>query len=476
MNVMENKYILSDTVDKYINFMKQTFIHVLLFGFMLSGAVCPEVYADNMEPEGNIPALDATEAEKNRGRSGDSSWSMPSRLTLGGYGEAVMSRNFYSSNPFRYMYPESYKKDPGHGRFDLPHVVFFVGYELGKGWRMNAEIEFEHGGVEAAMEVEPEEGGEYEQEIERGGEVALEQFWIEKTFNRSLNLRMGHIIVPVGLTNGNHLPTQFFTVYRPEGENTIMPCTWHETGISLWGFLGKDWRYEAMLLPGLDSEFFNNRNWIKGGSASPYEFKIANTYAGAFRVDNYSVPGLRLGISGYYGHSFRNSLMPSYADKYDKVKGAVSIGSFDFEYNRHNWIARGYFDYGHLGDAKTISIYNRGLPKASPSPKTHIATEALCYGAEAGYDIFSRFQKLKQDHQKLYLFGRYEYYDSMFKTAEGLQNPDWCQRQIVTAGVNYFPTKDIVIKAQYSAGIMKDPFMNENSLSIGVAYAGFFTK
>jgi long-subunit fatty acid transport protein len=46
----------------------------------------------------------------------------------------------------------------------------------------------------------------------------------------------------------------------------------------------------------------------------------------------------------------------------------------------------------------------------------------------------------------------------------------------VTAGVNYFPTKDIVIKAQYSAGMMKDPFMNENSLSIGVAYAGFFTR
>ncbi len=409
-------------------------------------------------------------------RSTDSSIPKFSRLTLGGYGEVVMSRNFYSSNPFRYMYPESYKNDPSHGRVDLPHVVFFVGYEFGKGWRMNAEIEFEHGGVEAAMEVEPEEGGEYEQEVERGGEVALEQFWIEKSFTRALNLRLGHIIVPVGLTNANHLPTQFFTVYRPEGENTILPCTWHETGISLWGFLGKHWRYEAMLLPGLDSEFFNNQNWIKGGAPSPYEFKIANTYAGALHVDNYSVPGLRLGMSGYYGQSFRNSLMPSYADKYKDVRGAVAIGSFDFEYNRHNWIARGYLDYGHLSDAKAISVYNRGLPKASPSPKTHIASTALCYGAEAGYDIFSRFRRMKDDHQKLYLFGRYEFYDSMFKTAEGILDHAWCQRKIVTAGVNYFPTREIVIKAQYSAGILKNPFKNENSISIGVAYAGFFSK
>ncbi|MDR2848112.1 MAG: hypothetical protein LBV39_03305, partial [Bacteroidales bacterium] len=135
------------------------------------------------------------------------------RLTLGGYGEAVYSRNFFSGNPFRYMRPETYKNDPDHGRFDLPHVVFFVGYEFGNGWRMNSEIEFEHGGVEAATEVEAEEGGEYEREVERAGEVVLEQFWIEKTFNKALNFRAGHIIVPIGLTNNDHLPTQFFTVY-----------------------------------------------------------------------------------------------------------------------------------------------------------------------------------------------------------------------------------------------------------------------
>ena len=31
----------------------------------------------------------------------------------------------------------------------------------------------------------------------------------------------------------------FFGVYRPEGENTIMPCTWHETGVSVWGRAGR---------------------------------------------------------------------------------------------------------------------------------------------------------------------------------------------------------------------------------------------
>ena len=182
------------------------------------------------------------------------------RLSLGGYGEAVMTKNFFSDNYLRYTDPSGYKNE-SHGRFDLPHVVIFLGYDFGKGWSMGSEIEFEHGGTESAIEIEDEEGGEYESEIERGGEVALEQFWIQKSFMPQLNVRAGMLVVPIGQTNAHHLPTEFFGVYRPEGENTIMPCTWHEIGVSVWGQAG-DWRYEAMFLPGLDSERFGNKTWI----------------------------------------------------------------------------------------------------------------------------------------------------------------------------------------------------------------------
>ena len=164
------------------------------------------------------------------------------RLTIGGYGEAVYSRNFYSDNYLRYTNASNYRNASGHGRFDLPHVVILLGYDFGKGWSMGTEIEFEHGGTESAVEIEEEEGGEYESEIERGGEVALEQFWIQKSFCPQFNIRAGHIVVPVGATNAHHLPTEFFGVYRPEGENTIFPCTWHETGLSFWGKAG-DWRF-----------------------------------------------------------------------------------------------------------------------------------------------------------------------------------------------------------------------------------------
>ncbi|MDR1632623.1 MAG: hypothetical protein LBR97_07065 [Dysgonamonadaceae bacterium] len=398
------------------------------------------------------------------------------QLLIGGYGEIALSRNFFSDNINRYSHATDYKNAPNHGRFDMPHVAFAIGYNFNSKWKMYSEIEFEHGGTESAMELEAEEAGEYEREIERGGEVALEQFWIERTFSPAFNLRMGHIIVPIGYTNGNHLPNEFFTVYRPEGENTIFPCTWHETGVSLWGNIGK-WRYEAQLLPGLDSELFSRQNWIQGGSASPYEFKVANKYAGVLRIDNYSINGLRMGLSGYFGYSFNNSIQPSSAEKYKSIKGAVGIGSFDFEYKKRRVIARGYFDYGHLSDSEEISKYNKSLTKNSPSPRTNVASGAIATGLEAGYDIFPLLtQTAKEDKRQLFIFSRYEYYDSMYKTAANITDNEWCGRRRAVIGLNYFPVREVVIKAEYSAGILKSQYNNENNISVGIAYSGFFTK
>ena len=396
-----------------------------------------------------------------------------SRFTIGGYGEAVYSRNFYSDNYLRYDSPEDYKDDK-HGRFDLPHVVLMLGYDFGKGWSMGMEIEFEHGGTESAVEIEEHEGGEYESEIERGGEVALEQFWIQKSFFPEFNIKLGHMVVPVGATNAHHLPTEFFGVYRPEGENTIMPCTWHETGLSIWGRAG-DWRYEAMLLPGLDSDRFNDKEWIKGGAGSPYEFKIANAMAGAVRIDNYSVKGLRLSVSGYAGNTFSNTLKKATNAIYDDVKGTVLIGSFDFHYNDHNWVARGNFDYGHLSDAALITRYNQSFSNDSPAKKRPVATSAISTGVEVGYDLFGWLGKKQQEKgRKFYLFGRYEYYDSMYKTEDAVTDYEEYGRQRIAFGVNYYPMKDIVLKGEYSLGILKSKFNNEPAVSLGVAYSGFF--
>ena len=396
-----------------------------------------------------------------------------SRLSVGGYGEICYSRNYYSDHVSRYSQPEEHKNDPSHGKFDLPHAVVYLGYDFGKGWTFGTEIEFEHGGNGLAYEKEDEEGGEWEQEVEKGGEVELEQFWIQKSFGRAANLRFGHIVVPVGLNNAHHEPTNFFTVYRPEGENTIMPSTWHQTGASFFGRY-KDFRYEAQLLAGLNADGFTNTNWIKNGAKSPLEYDVANKYGVALRLDNYSIRGLRIGLSGYYSHSIGNSYPRNAAGVDDTYEGKVAVGAIDFTYRGHNWIVRGQADYGYLGDAEQLKyLYNRVNKKSPYHHSAFVSKNAYAWGLEAGYDVFSQIQSLRQQDSKLYVFGRYEQYDPYASATKGISY-NYTEVKRMAVGVNYYPLPEVVVKAEFSKRFLNSAYNNEPAINIGVAYEGFF--
>ena len=395
------------------------------------------------------------------------------RLSVGGYGEVAMSRNFYSDHVSRYSLADEHKNDPSHGRFDIPHAVIYLGYDFGKGWTMGTEIEFEHGGVGMAYEKEDEEGGEWEQEVEKGGEVELEQFWIQKSFGRWANIKAGHIVVPVGLNNAYHEPLNFFTVYRPEGENTVLPSTWHQTGISFWGKT-KGWRYELQFLAGLNSDNFTNTGWINKGPGTPTEGEIATKYGTALRIDNYCIKGLRIGLSGYYGHAIGNSYPNNKDGAESKYKGVVAIGAIDFTYNNYNWIVRGQADYGYLSDAKQLKYFTNRLNGLSPfHHSAFVSKNAFAYGIEAGYNIFSQIEKLRQDNQKLYLFGRYEHYNPYASKTKNTSY-DYTNVQRMAFGINYYPVKQIVVKAEYSHRFLKSQYNNEPAINIGVAYEGWF--
>ena len=396
-----------------------------------------------------------------------------SHLNVGGYGEVNYTRNFFSDHVSRYSQPEEHKNDPSHGRFDIPHAVINLGYDFGKGWSWGTEIEFEHGGTGIAYEKEDEEGGEWEQETEKGGEVELEQFWLQKSFARWANIRAGHIVVPVGLNNAHHEPLSYFTVYRPEGENTILPSTWHQTGVSFWGRY-RDFRYETQLLAGLNADNFTNVGWISKGTSSPLEFDVANKYGVSLRIDNYSVSGLRIGVSGYYGHSIGNTYPNDANGTGATYKGKVAIGAIDFTYNAHNWIVRGQADYGYLGDAAELKyMYNRLNSKSPYKHSAFVSSNAYALGFEAGYNIFSQIQSLHQKNHRLYLFSRFEAYNPYGSDTKGVSY-DYTDVKRMAVGFNYHPIRQIVIKGEYSKRFLKSLYNDEPSVNIGVAYEGFF--
>ena len=261
------------------------------------------------------------------------------------------------------------------------------------------------------------------------------------------------------------------TESAPEGENTILPCTWHQTGISFWGRTG-DFRYELQMIAGLDAWQFSRDQWIKPGTTKPFEFETANKYGFSARVDNYTIPGLRVGLSGYYGQSMHNAVPHDMeTGKNKNIKGNIYLGAVDFTYNAHNWIARGNADYGYVSDAKTISAIRKpGTQYVKPYESNQaFGSHAIATGIEIGYDIFSQIAKLRADKQKLYVFGHFEYYNSCLGSSK-----EYTSKKIFAGGINYYPLPQICVKAEYSYRKFKSQYNDEPAINIGVAYQGMF--
>ncbi|MEZ5661741.1 MAG: hypothetical protein R3E83_25540 [Burkholderiaceae bacterium] len=77
------------------------------------------------------------------------------------------------------------------GELDLRRLVLEPVVRISPKLRFVAEIEFEHGGTGSTVEYEPEEAGEFELELERGGEVILENAILEYLGTPARRWRVG---------------------------------------------------------------------------------------------------------------------------------------------------------------------------------------------------------------------------------------------------------------------------------------------
>ena len=359
------------------------------------------------------------------------------KFRFGGYGEMVANFKDYGINRF-YGHKEGNAKQ-NHNTISIPRFVLAFDYKFTPKWILGAEIEFEYGGTGTSYELENTENGEYETEVEKGGEVALEQLHITRMIIPEFNVRVGHLIVPVGLTNEHHEPINFFGSSRPEGEMTIIPCTWHETGIEFLGKFGKGYAtfdYEAMIVTGLNANGFDRNNWVRKGKQGIFEGDNFTCPAYVARLNYTGVPGLRLGGSIYYcPNTGANS------DKlvtYDEIgKIPVTIWSLDAQYVDRYVTARFNYLSGNIAHADQLGAKNGKLSnKSGYSRLTPIAKRAVSYNAEVGVNLKSIFRGGK-GFPVIYPFAQYEYYNPQEK-GEGMDVMDArCQVSKWNFGLNW---------------------------------------
>ena len=352
---------------------------------------------------------------------------------------------------------------------DVERFIVGLEHHFNPQWSAEVEIEFEHGGTGATLELDKlEEFGEFEQEIESGGEVVVEELNVTYTHSKAFNLRFGEMILPIGLLNGAHRPQDYLTVQRPAAETALIPVTWHESGV---GMLGQ-WRglsYQVMVVNGLDSTGFSARNWVAPGFQGRFELVNAESLALATRLDYELVRGTVLGGSFYTGNTSDNR--PK-ADL-DDVDGRVSIFTLHATHERGPLTVRAQYLNGSLDDSAEITQANQSLSNNLEVKRTPVGSDAESLSIEAAYNILPWV--VVSPGSRLEPFVRLASYDSQADTEGSINdNPAW-DRDEWTLGVNYRPLPDLVFKSNFTrreragdlGGFGRD---TEDTLAVGFGF------
>ena len=338
-------------------------------------------------------------------------------VSLGGYGEVLYEH-------FRRARQDSQLSGRAN-QLDALRLIAYLGYKFNDKMIFNSEIEFEHGST----------GGT--------GEVSMEFAYVDYRLSPRVGLRGGLLLVPMGLINELHEPPTFLGTTRPLTEQAIVPSTWRESGLGVFGDLG-DFAYRVYLVNGLDA--------VGGGSSAASGFSaagirggrqngsraVAEELAGVARVDYTGVLGLTVGGSVYLGNSGQNRTVTTAGGPSD-LDARTVIWEGHLAYQQRGLDLRGLFAMAAVDQAGAVNAA-RALSGAASAGERLVG-----WYAQAGYDVL---RGTPTGHQ-LVPYVRYERVNTQDRVPAGFAANPANDRRIVSLGAAWKPIGNIAVKVDY---------------------------
>jgi hypothetical protein len=347
--------------------------------------------------------------------------------TVGGYGE------------LHYNEPDG----SARGTLDLHRFVIYLGHSFNENLTFKSEVEIEHTKIEAT-----ETGGA------TGGEVAVEQAYLDWHFNNQIGLKAGLILLPIGIINQLHEPPTFNGVERPNFDDVIIPTTWREAGGGIYGSFSQGVSYQLYVVAGLRAGEFNGTEGIREGRQEGLESSAGNPSLTG-RLETVPVLGLKLAGSFFLGNT---------SDGNDALGDAtLSVLCGDIQYSLGQFSGRAEGALEHLSNTEQIN------DTFAPFPR--LASRMHGYYLEGAYNVLPFFSA--ETDQLLNLFGRYERFNTQadFEGTVSLLDPDGRNdREEITVGATFKPTYNTAFKADYQF-FNNQAGLNTKQLNLGVAYS-----
>lgn len=274
---------------------------------------------------------------------------------------------------------------------------------------------------------------------EPSGEISMEQLFLKCNINRDIYLQAGLFIPRIGITNENHLPTTFNGNDRPYVETFLIPATWREIGVGLYGrFRGvPGLNYSFAVMNGLKSSRFVNGSGIREGRQEGSNATASNlAITGALL---YYLKEWRFQASGYFGGSA--GLVKRQADSLQLDSGPfgtpVGLAEANVQYHKNGVSFKALATMVNVRDAFAI---NRAYGNNTPS------TMVGMY-AEMGYNFYQLINSEARKNMTVFL--RHEFMDLNNKIpTNGIKNGT-NRKNYTVVGITYQPVSGIVVKADY---------------------------
>ncbi|MEI6335946.1 MAG: hypothetical protein WCS87_15405 [Methylococcaceae bacterium] len=336
-------------------------------------------------------------------------------LSIGGYGEAF------------YQDVVSDNNNDAKSTADLERMVLYVGYKFTDKILFNSEVEFEHGSTE------------------RNGAVSVEFAALDFFINPMANVRAGMVLMPMGFLNQIHEPPFYFGNHRPEVEQKIIPSTWNEVGVGLFGAITPNLTYTTYVVNGMNAKNFDSngiRNGRQGGSQA-----LAQNLGYVARMDYVpdALPGVTVGGSAYVGNSGQDQ---DYAGQKPDVLTQLYESHVQWKYRGLEFRTLG--SWGFVNNADVLSLAAKANPVTGEGV---IGSQNYGWYSEVGYDVLPLM--FRDTPQYLAPFVRYEKLNTIAKAPTGFTGDPTKDQQIFQVGLQYKPIPQVVIKADYRNFVAK---------------------
>jgi hypothetical protein len=361
-------------------------------------------------------------------------------------------------------YGEVYYMNPVHDReraqADLARAVFGIGYSFDSRTEFNSEYEVEHA-VSSASDP---------------GEFEVEQFYVDRQLNDAVTVRAGLFLMPFGLLNEHHEPTNFYGVQRNFVETLIIPSTWREGGLNFHGDTQSGFGWNVGVTTGFDlskwdfaPEFpqYTTALELEDNSVAPLqathqELALANGHdlSQYIALSYFGVPGLTVGGAITTGKAVSVAAPPN-----APIAGnqRVTLWEGHVRWTPDKFDLSALYAHGSISNLAGTNAENPGAPNPIPSA-------FYGYYFQAAYDVWNH------GDYRLSPFARWEVYN-MGSSYEGTPGPMipagsipltgapgdyglWPRNyaRLWTIGANFYVTPHVVLKLDYQHFLINSDF------------------